>query len=289
MEMQQSPPPLPGARKSRVWIVVVAVTAFVVVGLIALGVAGFVTFRRMQEKRAAQRQAMSEIEKSAAEARAKIADSVQGGDIAGGGDAIEQMKQQLEKSASQVGGGDAAAIRASATFLGKMQAQVRDYEETVKRLTTAEMFSFNVRDKAMIDEHRQIVRDFLASNARITDTVQHSEELMGAELDAAKVPARTRQETLAGYKKSQIMIRPLQLEIRRCDQALGDAALAMLDLLETNWGKWRHDAASGAKEFDDDTTLAAHNALIEKVQAAAADQAAAQEKLVKVMRQTNAR
>ena len=106
------------------------------------------------------------------------------------------------------------------------------------------------------------------------------EELVRSELDAAKVPASVRDASMSGFSRSHALLRPLQLQIRRCDKTLGDTSLLVLDLLDKHWGKWKLDAASKTLTFEDDAALVAYNAGIEKIDAAAAEQAEAQEQLI---------
>lgn len=288
MNAHTSPPPLPpAAGRSRLWILLIAVAIVVALAAVAAVAIAVPTFRRAQEKKAASRAAMEQFEKSANEERAKIADLIEDGNATGGGDALGRMKEQLEKSAGQFGAGDAGAARAMASFLGKMQAQMHEYEATVARMTEADVFSFHPRDKTVIEAHRQIVRDFLASNARFADTLARSDELVRAELDAAKVPAKARDAALRGVSRSQQSVRPLQIQIRKCDQTLGDSALAILDLLEKEWGRWSYDEAAGGRRFDDKATLLAHDVLIEKIQAAGEEQAKAQAAVAAKMRAGN--
>ena len=279
MENSPLPPPLPVRRKRRVWIVFAVLGMIGLISLGALGALGTFAFRRAAERRAS----IKELENKAHEERERMADAMSRGEIGGGDAAIERMKGQLEKSAAKFSSGDAAAARALGAFLSKMQIQVREYEASAARLTEANVFSFAIRDRSTLEAHRQIVRDFLTSNAKLTDTLRNAEQLARAELDAANIPAKLRETTMAGFNQSQAT-RPLQLRIRAYDQTLGDAALATHDLLEKNWGKWSRDKTTGQIRFEEDATLSAYNALIEKVQTAADEQGKVQAELVARMR-----
>lgn len=290
MNPHTSPPPLPpAAGRNRLWILLTTLAVVVVLAMVAAGVIAFSAYRRIQERKAASRAAMDRFETTANEERAKMADLIEGGEAAGGDAAFGRVKALLEKSAVELGSGDDGVARAMASYVGKMQVQVRDYEATVARMAEAEVFSFHPRDKGMIETHRQLIRDFLASNARITDATTRAGELVRAELDAAKIPAKARDAALLGLSRSQQTTRPLQIQIRKCDQTLGDSALAILDLLEKEWGRWSYDEAAGGLLFDDEATLAAHGVLIEKIQAASEEQAKAQAAVAANMRAGSSR
>ena len=112
------------------------------------------------------------------------------------------------------------------------------------------------------------------------NTFQHGEDQVRAALEAAQIPPVTIEATMAGYTKGQATQRPLEMQIRRCDQTLGESALAILDLLDQNWGKWKRNEVSGHLRFQDNATLATFNASIQKIQAAGAAQRNAQAELI---------
>ena len=284
MDMPPLPPPLPTSGKNRLWIVLVAGAALCVVVFAVLIYAGFTTFQRVKQKAETAREARSQFEKATAEERQKMADMIENGDTTGGDASLGRVKDQLEKSAASMKGADAGTMRALAVVTGKMQADLKGYEAVLARVTEVELFRFNIRDKATLAAHRQMVGEFLASNKQLTETLKNGGELVRSELDKAGVSPKMRDATVAGFVSSQQKMRPLQMRIRGADQVLGDSALSILDLLEKNWGKWKIDDASGAPVFNDDSTLEAYNAHIEKIQAAAADQTEAQGELVRLMR-----
>ena len=254
--------------------------AFCTVFVIAALVAGFAAFKRVNNNAAATR----EIEKTTFEERQKMADLIESGSTSGGEAALGRMKDQLEKSAGTMTGGDAKTMQAMATVMGKIQAQVKEYETVLARVTEAEIFSFKIGANGTFADQRQLIGEFLVTNKRFTETLRNGGEMVRAELDNAGVPARVRDATVKGFENSQIKIRPLQMRIRGADQILGDSALAIFDLLEKNRRKWNPDKSTGSPVFTDDKTLEAYNGLIEKIQAAAAEQTTAQGELVQLMR-----
>jgi hypothetical protein len=266
---------MPAKPKSYTGVIVAACAVFAVLVLGVIAVVGMFVRQQM-----VKREELAKIEKSAAEERVKMADSIREGNVADGNASIGRMKDQLGKSAAQMSGADAAATRAMASYLGKVQTGLKDYGTQLERLTAAKVLSFDIRDRAAIEPHRQIIRDFLAANAKLTSTLQHGGELLRAELEAEKVPAHTRDETLTGYNDSQAQLRPLQMRVRQCDKTLGESALAVLDLLDKSWGQWERDETNARLRFHDNATLASFNELIKKIQAAAADQEKAQQEMI---------
>ncbi len=284
MDSSNLPPPLPGKKKSSVWPFIAAGMGFVV--LMTLVALAAITLQRMKAKQAAARTALSDIQKSSVEAREKIADAMEKGEVTGSDEVIGRMKEQLEKSAGHLSGDDAAASRAMAAYLSKMQMQAREYEAALGRLISAEVLSFNLQDRSTLEAHRKLVREFAAANDQLTDTVRHAEELARTELKAAKVSARMLEATMTGFNKGREQ-RQLQLRIRDHDRTLGEAGLGALDLLDKNWGRWSHDKTSGQLRFEDDAALASFNTFITTIQTAAAEQTQVQQELVEKVRAMN--
>ena len=263
------------------WPFVVAALGFV--ALAAITTVSVIGVQHVRQKRAAQQLAHSEMQRSAAETRERIADSIEKGETKGSDEAIGRLKEQLEKSANQLSGDDAAASRAMAAYLAKMQTQAHDYEAALGNLLEEHVLEFSLRDRATIEAHRKLLKNFATVNDRLTDTVRRAEELARAELTAARISPRMIEATMAGFNKGRFQ-RQLQLRIREHDRTLGEAGLAAIDLLDEHWGRWSRDEASGQLQFQDDATLETFNELMAKIQNAADKQTKVQQELVEQMR-----
>jgi hypothetical protein len=280
-----TPPPLPSQKKTNVGLWIAA--AFGLLILISLSVGATVAIHGFQKKQAAKREALAQMEKEAAAAREYTATSLEKGDLAPGQEDraryMGRMKDALEKSATHLTGDEAAATRAIAAFLARMQEHVQTYETASARILEAKVLSFEITDRATIAQHRQLLGEFSAANEKLTDILHHSEDLVRKELAAAKVSDRMVETTMTGFNRSRAQ-RQLQLRIRESDRVLGETGLAALDLLEKNWGQWNRDTASGQLLFQNDATLASFNVLMAKIQTAADEQGKAQQELAAKIR-----
>ncbi|MEI9897050.1 MAG: hypothetical protein WDN28_25110 [Chthoniobacter sp.] len=193
-------------------------------------------------------------------------------------DAMVQAEMPARPPAA---GEDLVAARALANYLTRIRAQVRDHDAAFLRLQQQKALSWTIHDRPDIERDRQIVRDFLATNARLTDSLQYGEGFIRAELKTANVPGSVRDSAVALYARSQGPVLPLQLRVRRCDQVIGENALAVLDLLDFNWGEWSRDAATGRLDFTNSVTLATFQDYVGKIESAANERAAAQEVLTR--------
>ena len=174
---------------------------------------------------------------------------------------------------------DAEAAQALGNYLSRLRAQIRDHDAAFLRLRQQGALAWHIRDHVEIDRDRKIIQEFLATNARLTDTLQHAEGLIRAELETAKVPPATRDAALALYAKTQAPLLPLQMRLRQCDETIGKNGLAVLDLLDFNWGSWTRNEATQQLNFDNTINLAMFRDYVGKIEAAANERKAAQDEL----------
>lgn len=179
---------------------------------------------------------------------------------------------------------DVVAARALANYLVRIRAQVREHDAAYARLQQKKALSWNIREREEIERDRQIVRDFLSTNDRLADSLQHGEGFIRAELETAKVSPAARDAVLERYAKTQKPLLPLQMRIRDCDDVIGQNALAVLDLLDFNWGTWTRDDATGRIDFTNTITLATFRGYVGKIADAANDRKQAVDDLVNYQR-----
>jgi hypothetical protein len=72
----------------------------------------------------------------------------------------------------------------------------------------------------------------------------------------------------------------LDLQIRACDDRMGQGTLAMLDLLETNWGKWNYDPAKNVINFEDTYAQRSYRLSLNEIKNAGMEQVKEQGELV---------
>ncbi|HSI12686.1 MAG TPA: hypothetical protein VK961_11615 [Chthoniobacter sp.] len=179
---------------------------------------------------------------------------------------------------------DGEAARALVNYLMRLRAQVRDHDAAFQRLSQEGALAWHIRDRVEIDRDRKVIEEFLATNARLTDTLQHAEGLIRAELETAKVSPTTRDAALALYAKTQAPLLPVQLRIRHCDEVIGKNGLAVLDLLDFNWGAWTRNEATQKLNFESTISLALFREYVGKIEEAANERKAAQDDLLRQQR-----
>jgi len=198
--------------------------------------------------------------------------------------ARREAAAQSEKAARLKPSGEAEAALALGNYLARLRAQIRDHEVAFQRLRQEGALTWHIRDYAEIDRDRKIIKAFLDTNVRLTDTLQHGEGLIRAELETAKVPPSTRDLALALYAKTQAPILPMQMRLRQCDDTIGKNGLAVIELLDFNWGAWTRNEATQKLTFESTLTLGLFQDYVGKIEAAANERKAAQDELTEYQR-----
>ncbi len=180
---------------------------------------------------------------------------------------------------------DAVAARALSNYLTRLHAQVRDHEAAYVRLQQKKALSWNIREFPEIERDRQIIREFISTNERLSDTLQNGEGFIRAELATAKISPAAREVVLERYAKTQKPLLPFQLKIREYDAAIGQNALAVLNLLEVSWRSWTRDDATGRIDFDNSVTLETFKSYVAKIVDAAEGRKQAEDDLTNYKRE----
>jgi len=174
---------------------------------------------------------------------------------------------------------DTVAADALAHYLAKIQGQVRTHEATFEQIKQENVLTWNIHRPEELVHDRDLVHAFLDTNAQLIDGLQYGADFIRAELNTARIPAAERDAILARHEKMAAPILPLQMRVRHADQALGENALEILNLLDLNWGAWTRDATTGRLDFTNAITLDAFHDYAAKLTAAANEREEAQNEL----------
>jgi type II secretory pathway pseudopilin PulG len=195
------------------------------------------------------------------------------------------VQRSLDRAANSTSGDTSLVLKATQAYLKDIESRELAYTRAAADLTSAHVLAtINLVNRSDIPLRKAIVQKFLDANNRVKTTASWSSALFRDELMNYGLPA-TRAETAVrefenGYG-SQV---PLILEIRAADSRVGAAVLGILDLLDSNWGRWHCNTESGRLRFEDPAAARQYNDYLAEVQHAGADQALAQTKLAEVIK-----
>jgi hypothetical protein len=278
MNLPPVTPPAP--KKSNIGrIILIVILAPIVLFIGSAFVSGFIKGYQGGVKRRASEK---EFEQTVNSMREKSAEALRSGNYEEATAAADQVKEAMLKHAENLTGTDAIAAKITARLIEKTNTQARAHEASLGKVIEAGVLQFSkLKERATIEQHRQLLRGFLEANANLTNTVTHYEDNLEADLKAAGVPAATLGKIVEGGRRGAQRIRPYVSVIRKCDQTIGESALDVLELLDKNWGKWSYNP-SGRIGFQENTTIERYNALLGRIEAAGKEQADQQEKLARV-------
>ena len=231
--------------------------------------------------RAEKRKAMEEF----TAARREVADDMKRDMDKNGGlssdtaeHAMNKMRGQIDKMAAQ-GGKDGAAMKAVAELMAEIHAKATPYLAIIKRIETDNpMDMTTVKDKADLAARREFGKEMLRMNQDLITTFNSAESILRGKLQKAGAGGRSNEEFVEGFMKGYGKTSRIQIRIRKSDETIAKSLIAMTDLLETAWGKWKKEG--GRIVFEEDAPIKRFNELVADTVKAADEQTAAQRELI---------
>ena len=142
-----------------------------------------------------------------------------------------------------------------------------------------------LRTRGQIEPRRQAVQKFLKANETLKVAVSRQENDLEAELRSRQIPAGIRNDMLAGFHKSRSAVLAKVMEIRDCDVKFCQTILKLLDLADSEWGRWRYDAVQGKVVFNGNGSAETFNQLNKLIEAISKKEIQLQGEVVKLQTQ----
>jgi hypothetical protein len=194
---------------------------------------------------------------------------------------IDRLRTQFDNAAQTLSGDDALIAQAMSLHVTRMEAAMKVYQSAVAELRASRILSLeNLSDKPQITSRRAIVRNFLSANGDLENVVSNSEKNIRADLTRLQVGPAKMNAALTGYRAKAVPRTVLVLKIRECDDRYGQAMLAILDLLEANWGKWDYDSIAKTVRFEEPKAQDAYRQCLATIKKAGQEQVQRQGELV---------
>ena len=194
---------------------------------------------------------------------------------------LKNMQTELNDAAQTLSGDDALVSQAMSQYLARMQSGLEKYQKVAGELREAQVLNMaNLTNKIQIPSRREVVQNFIAINDDLKNITTNSENSIRANLVSLKISPQKIDSVLAGFDSKFAPRSDLDLQIRECDDRIGESMLDILDLLETHWGEWRFDAADKKIYFDDTTSRQTYQQSLEAIKFAGQEQIVLQGRLV---------
>jgi len=194
---------------------------------------------------------------------------------------MERLQSQLDTAAQTMSGDDALISQAMSRYVARLQGGMKKYQEVVAELRAANVLNLeNLSEKEQITTRREAVQNFIAASDAVKTMITNSEDSIRADLTGLEVPPQKIDSLIAGFDVKFAPRSALDLQIRECDSRMGQAMLEILDLLETNWGKWDYDPAMNLVRFEDADAQRSYRQFLAAIKSAGQEQVKAQGELV---------
>lgn len=279
----ESPPPIPGQKPPKnsrhlLWLIPVVLVLFAVAFFFVAKTAFFQVQKshKAREHRANLDRLITDTRQSQKESFDPV-NGITNVDHA----KMNELRQELNTASKNLPEKEARLFKAVSGFLEKMQNSSKEYEVVLQEFLSAEVLNCaTLTNQTQFASRSNVTERFLAANARLTGVMENAENSFAEELHKTKASEKDIKAALAGYRNKSRLRNQYILQIRGCDKELGTATLAVLGLLEREWGKWKYDPMEELVNFERDEVAEDYNQHFKKLQQAASKQLVAQKKLV---------
>jgi hypothetical protein len=194
---------------------------------------------------------------------------------------FDRLQTQFSNASQTLSGDDAIIVKAMQAYTSRMQTALQHYQVSLKKLTDAKVLShLDLSDKKELADRREVVKQFMAVNGELKGVITNSEKGIEDDLVRLQLPPDKVRQFMLGYHSKGAPINALTSQIRDCDDQLGQAMLAALDMLDARWGEWHYDSSVNQIRFDDSAVGDAYREQVAAIQAAAQKQIGLQKKMV---------
>ena len=194
---------------------------------------------------------------------------------------VDEFQRKLHAASSNLTGDDALVVKATAAHVGRVQVAGRELEAVVKELTEAHILDFSdVTAKDQLQSRRVVVQRFAEVNQKLASVISNSEALFRADLKRLGVSPAVTDSAMRGFHNAAVQRNSLLLQIRAADARMARGMTGILDLLEENWGAWKHDDATGKILFTRTGLVGPYNQFLDEVQTAGQNEINAQRRLI---------
>jgi hypothetical protein len=186
---------------------------------------------------------------------------------------LERVKLAMNSVSDGNSGTSALMAKAFSSHVTKMQALLKDYAAAMNGIMTPPVLDMNgVTQRSQLQGRKDLVKKFMAANDKLQDFLAQRQKIFGEDLEQAGVPVDERDKAVKGYAQGAAQQDGVLMKIREQDRRMGKAFLAMIDLLDADWGKWSYNAERKKVDFEDPKTWDKFINYRDEVQSAAREQ-----------------
>ena len=165
---------------------------------------------------------------------------------------LDKMKGDLDSATPTLTGDKASIAKAMSHYVEKVRASMKNYQDASIELRAARILvTSNLTSVTQIESRREVLQNFITANENMENVITNSEDSIRADLSSMNVSQDTIDGTIAGFDSTFLPRRNLTLQIRECDDRMSHSMGVILNLLETDWGRWHFNSFDQKLYFDD--------------------------------------
>jgi hypothetical protein len=193
---------------------------------------------------------------------------------------LNDLRATVDSAAQNASGNEALFDRAASACLGQLQGLMKNYGEAATALRNPPVLDMDgVTQRSQLQVRKELVKKFIGESEKMKAFFVNGEQIYSNELVRLSLPPLAREQGLKGFRRSNADKNELIVTIRDDDRRMGNAMLAMLDLLDENWGKWNYNEDRKKVDFDDPAVLDKYIIYRDELNAAAREQVKFQARL----------
>jgi hypothetical protein len=168
---------------------------------------------------------------------------------------MSDFRARLDTASKTVTGDDAQLFQALNVCMANWELAQKAFLKASGVFQAAGVLNFEtLNQKEQVEQRLQIVQDYLKANETLRVSVVKQDADLEAELHSRAVPAAKLREFMNGFRASRAPIMVKVQQIRDCEKDAGNAILKILELTESQWGRWRYDTSRQTVVFEDHAT-----------------------------------
>jgi hypothetical protein len=165
---------------------------------------------------------------------------------------MDKMKSDLDSATPALTGDKAALAKAESHYLEKMRSSMKNYHDAAIELREARILvTSNLTSVTQIESRREVLQNFITASENLKNLITNSEDSIRADLSSMNLSQDTIDRTMADFDRTFLPVRNLRLQICECDDRISHSMGAILNLLETDWGRWHFNSFDQKLYFDD--------------------------------------
>ena len=195
--------------------------------------------------------------------------------------ALSSLSHAWSDASSKLQGEQATLAQLTADQTDLFTAALKRYTSAGKPLIDGTVVNpATLKSKDQLEQRRRALREFLSANAELRSTLLGAEAHLRSEMKRRGVSPAHAEDYIRGFLSKTTLALPLARQIRDLDDEMGQTALQALDLLESQWGRWRYDTSQQALRFQSKSASEQFNAMMSRLTQIAAEQQKLQKTLV---------